>query len=414
MKHIFFVGLLIIAVVISGGASAPRSEAANEGQDAPLAKAAERAVPGQYIVVLKAGANPRSVAAISGVNPQHVYTAALNGFSATLNPGQLTALLHNPNVDYIEEDQEVSINGVTSWGLDRIDQTNLPLDSSYNPGSHDGTGVTAYIIDTGIYFTHQEFGTTNLGQAPSRAVNGTDKVTTGGSGVDCNGHGTHVAGTVGGLTFGVARNANLVGVRVLDCNGKGTWANIIAGVDWVTSDHKPATPAVANMSLTGSASTAVDTAVKNSISSGVSYVLAAGNGNIAGIAQDACKISPARVPEAMTIGATDSMDKKASWSNYGNCVDWFAPGVNIPSAYIGSPPADRWWATLSGTSMAAPHTTGVAAIYLQGLPSAQPADVRTALFNKATPNKVTSSKTTNNKLLNCGPVNTAAPYCVAP
>jgi subtilisin family serine protease len=243
------------------------------------------------------------------------------------------------------------------------------------------------VIDTGIRFSHSEFG--------GRAITGFDSVD-GGSADDCNGHGTHVAGTVGGSVYGVAKSVTLVGVRVLNCNGSGTTSGVIAGVDWVTGNHSAGQPAVANMSLGGGASSALDTAVQNSINDGVSYAVAAGNGNIIGQQQNACNYSPARVAAAMTISATDSSDRKASWANYGNCVDWFAPGVSITSAWYNSNTATR---TISGTSMATPHTAGVAALYLQGNPSASPSTVRTALFNNTTKSIVSSSSTTNNHLL---------------
>ena len=252
-----------------------------------------------------------------------------------------------------------------------------------------GTGVTAYIIDTG----HPD-------QPPwssaGRASYGYDAVDGSLPADDCHGHGTHVAGTVGGTTYGVAKGVSLVAVRVLDCAGSGTWSGVIAGIDWVTGAHAAGAPAVANMSLGGGANTAVDDAVRNSIADGVSYAIAAGNGNTVGIAQDACKYSPARVTEAMTIGATDSSDRKASWSNYGGCVDWFAPGVGITSAWKTSDTATN---TISGTSMATPHTAGVAALYLQVNPGASPQAVRDALYAATTKGIVTSSNTANNHLL---------------
>jgi subtilisin family serine protease len=340
--------------------------------------------------VLKHGANPRSVAAIAGVNPRHAYMAALTGFAAGLNQGQLAALQHNPNVDYIEQDAEVQ--GVATetnatWGLDRIDQRNLPLNGSFT-FTNTGAGVAAYIIDTGIRFSHSEFG--------GRAQSGYDAVD-GGSADDCNGHGTHVAGTVGGATYGVAKAVSLVAVRVLGCDGSGTWSGVIAGVDWVTANH--AQPAVANMSLGGGASTAVDTAVKAMINSGVATAIAAGNGNYGGVGQDACRYSPARVAEAMTIGATDQTDTRTAWSNYGNCVDWFAPGRSITSAWY---TGDFDTNTLSGTSMATPHTAGVAALYLQGNPGATAQQVRDALYAATTKDVVKSAKTTNRHLLFTG------------
>jgi subtilisin family serine protease len=248
--------------------------------------------------------------------------------------------------------------------------------------------VTAYIIDTGIRTSHSEFG--------GRASIGNDTVGDGQNGNDCNGHGTHVAGTVGGSTYGVAKAVTLVAVRVLNCSGSGSWSGVIAGIDWVTGDHQAGAPAVANMSLGGSASSAVDSAVANSITDGVTYAIAAGNGNWIGIAQDACKSSPARVATAITVGATDKTDKKASWSNYGSCVDLFAPGVSITSSWNSSDSATN---TISGTSMASPHVAGVAALYLQSNPGASPQAVRDALWSNATTGKVTSSKTTDPRLL---------------
>ena len=325
-----------------------------------------------------------------GFAPRLVYQHALKGFAASLSSRAVDALSRNPNVAWVEADGPVWLvadqTGAT-WGLDRIDEKFRPLDGNYTYAST-GLGVTAYIIDTGIRFSHLDF-------AGGRATSGFDAVD-GGTADDCHGHGTHVAGTTGGATYGVAKGVGLVAVRVLDCNGSGTWSGIIAGIDWVTGDHDPGEAAVANMSLGGSANTSVDTAVRNSIADGVSYAVAAGNGNIFGIAQDACKYSPARVSEAMTIGATDSTDKKASWSNYGNCVDWFAPGVSITSAWSTSDAATN---TISGTSMATPHTTGVAALYLQANPGASPATVRDGLYAWTTKAIVSSSKTANNHLL---------------
>ena len=290
---------------------------------------------------------------------------------------------------FVEEDGVAYTSATQSgatWGIDRIDQrTGLSGSFAYN---NNGTGVKAYIIDTGILTAHSEFG--------GRAINGFDAVDGSLPAADCNGHGTHVAGTVGGTTYGVAKGVTLVAVRVLDCGGSGSWSQVIAGIDWVTADHQPDQPAVANMSLGGSASSAVDAAVRKSIADGVVYAVAAGNGNRVGLAQDACKTSPTRVTEAMTISATDSADRKASWANYGNCVDFFAPGVGITSTWIGSTNATN---TISGTSMATPHAAGVAALYLQGNPFAGPAAVRTALYNGTTKYQVASSKTVNNHLL---------------
>ncbi|HEX6700451.1 MAG TPA: S8 family peptidase [Gaiellaceae bacterium] len=350
---------------------------------------------GSYIVVLKSSvADPGVVAAEQagrfGGTVSHVYRYALKGYSLSLPTAAVAALAADPRVQYVEADGVVQASTTqtgATWGIDRIDQRSLPLSGTFTYFAT-GSGVTAYIIDTGIRFTHTQFG--------GRAVKGVDEVTPGGSASDCNGHGTHVSGTVGGSTYGVAKSVRLVAVRVLGCNGSGSTSGVIAGVDWVTGNHAAGTPAVANMSLGGSASSSLDTAVNNSINDGVSYAIAAGNGDVFGNPQNACNFSPARVAAAMTISATDSTDTKASWANYGSCVDWFAPGVSITSAWYTSDSATR---TISGTSMATPHTAGVAALYLQGNPTASPATVRTALFNLTTKGIVKSSNTTNNHLL---------------
>jgi subtilisin family serine protease len=348
-----------------------------------------------YIVVLKGSvANPAAVAqeqaARVGGTVTHVYSHALKGYSLTLPAAAVARIAADPRVDYVEADgvmtADTTQTGAT-WGIDRIDQRSLPLSGTFTYFAT-GSGVKAYIIDTGIRYTHTQFG--------GRAIKGVDEVTAGGSAADCNGHGTHVSGTVGGSTYGVAKQVTLVAVRVLGCNGSGSTSGVIAGVDWVTGNHLSGQSAVANMSLGGGASSSLDTAVNNSINDGVSYAIAAGNGDAFGNPQNACNFSPARVAAAMTISATDKTDTKASWANYGSCVDWFAPGVSITSAWYSSDTATN---TISGTSMATPHTTGVAAQYLQGHPGSSPSTVRTALFNLTTKSIVKSSNTTNNHLL---------------
>ncbi|WP_274558742.1 S8 family peptidase [Streptomyces spiramyceticus] len=368
-------GTLIPVIALTTGFQLAGPPAA---QSAPLIDLrlapASTAVENSWIVVLKDGTTS---AADLGVTPHHVYRSVLTGFSTTMSKAQAAELAADPRVAYVEQDARVRLTETqtnATWGIDRIDQRNLPLSTTY---THDTTAsnVSAYIIDTGIRTSHSEFG--------GRAKIGTDTVGDGRNGQDCQGHGTHVAGTVGGRKYGVAKAVNLVGVRVLNCAGSGTTAGVIAGVDWVTANARK--PAVANMSLGGGASTALDNAVKRSVASGVSYAVAAGNGNILGWPANACNSSPARVPEAITVGATDSADRRASFSNYGTCLDLFAPGVKVTSAWKDSDTATN---TISGTSMAAPHTAGVAALYISAHPTATPAQVRNALVNNATPGKV--------------------------
>ena len=313
-----------------------------------------------------------------GATVRYVYRTALRGYAAEMSPATLDAVRADSNVDHISADQTfTTYDDVRQpnppWGLDRIDQRSLPLDNNYYY-SQTAAPVRAYVIDSGINYSHVDFG--------GRAVLGEDEITPGGNGADCLGHGTHVAGTIGGATSGVAKAVTLVSVRVFACMGTTTGAAIIAGIDWVTSDHQArGGPAVANMSLGGSAFTDIDTAVQNSIASGVSYSVAAGNGDSNHVPQDACNYSPARVPEAMTIASVDSSDTVASDSNYGSCVDWFAPGVGITSADYSS---NTGFVTKSGTSMATPHNAGVAALYLEANPTATPAQVAAAIGAKTT------------------------------
>jgi subtilisin family serine protease len=361
---------------------------------APGTAAPQPASP--YVVVLRDGASltPAAAAAAAtrlGGSVRYVYTAALHGYAATLSPAAVHAVAAMPDVASVTPDSVMhavgTITSPQSWGIDRIDQRNLPLSASYT-WNNTGAGVTAYIIDTGIRFTHTQFG--------GRATTGIDEID-GGTADDCAGHGTHVAGTVGGSSIGVAHSVSLVAVRVLDCSGSGATSGVIAGVDWVTANHVAGTPAVANMSLGGGAYAPLDTAIQNAINDGVTFAVAAGNGNTAGVRQNACNYSPARVAAALTVGATNSSDQAASFSNYGTCVDLLAPGVQILSSWYTS---DTAGAYLDGTSMATPHVAGVAALYLQSNPGASPATVAAAITGNATSGVISNVGTgTPNRLL---------------
>ncbi|MDO3700484.1 S8 family peptidase [Micromonospora sp. C28SCA-DRY-2] len=349
--------------------------------------ASPNAISGSYLVVLRpdaAGAAgtataraavPERASALTkryGGSVGDVYSAALTGFSARMSATQAGRLAADPAVAYVEQDQVLTVQATQSnppWGLDRIDQRTLPLSRSFTyPNT--ASNVRAYIIDTGIRTTHSQFG--------GRATWGTNTVDS--NNTDCNGHGTHVAGTVGGSTYGVAKQVRLIAVKVLNCSGSGSTTSVVNGVNWVTANAVK--PAVANMSLGGGASSAIDNAVANSINSGVSYAVAAGNSSA-----NACNYSPARTPAAITVGSTTSSDARSSFSNYGSCVDVFAPGSSILSAWRTSDTASN---TISGTSMASPHVAGAAALVLSANPSWSPAQVSSYLTSNATTGQVTN------------------------
>jgi len=376
---------LIMAAAAVVGAAIGAGPATGAGTGEILHAGGPNAVVDSYVVVLKPGATAAAgdLAAAYGGRVGHVYSAALRGFEVSMGEAAAKRLAAHPSVAYVEQNHVLSLADTQpnppSWGLDRIDQRNLPLDQSYTYPTI-AADVHAYIVDTGIRFTHTDFG--------GRATSGFDAID-GGAADDCHGHGTHVAGTTGGTSFGVAKGVQLVAVRVLNCAGSGTTAQVVAGVDWVTANAIK--PAVANMSLGGGIQTALDTAVANSIASGVTYAIAAGNS-----AADACNFSPARVPTAITLGASDISDVRASFSNFGTCLDLFAPGVNITSAWMTS---DTATAVLSGTSMATPHTAGAAALVLSANPTFTPQQVRDQIVADATTGKIVNPGTGSPNLL---------------
>lgn len=350
-------------------------------------------IKNQYIVILNKDAGP-SIDFAQNIAKQHggkilqSYDIVLQGFAIYLPDTAATAFVEamkkNPQVLSIENDTVMKIDATTQsnpdWGLDRIDQKALPLNSAYSY-LQTGSGTTAYIVDTGILSSHQQFS--------GRVLSGYTAISDGNGTTDCNGHGTHVAGTVGGSTYGVAKNVNLVPIRILGCDGSGASSNVIAGLDWILKNGKK--PAVVNMSLGGDASTSLDSAVENLFNNGYVVVVAAGNSNT-----DACSASPARVSKALTVAATDNTDTRASYSNYGNCVDIFAPGSQINSSWIGSNTATK---VLNGTSMATPHVAGAVAEMLQSTPTATPQTISTNLLNQASSNVVKNPSGSTNRLL---------------
>ncbi|MCL2916253.1 S8 family peptidase [Shewanella corallii] len=381
---------LLVSIAVASALSMSNSQANEQAYLASIDKS--KAIKNSYIVVFKtpsiidmssrsAIADYAQVAAHSlenkfGIQIKKGFGGALNGVLVNANSEQLAQLLNNPNIDFIEQDQIMSVSPLSSaannqagatWGLDRVDQRSLPLSGDYNY-NYDGSGVTAYVIDTGVS-SHAEFN--------GRQSHGWDFIDNDADATDCHGHGTHVAGTIGASTYGVAKNSSIVGVRVLDCQGSGSNSGVISGVDWVAQNATG--PSVANMSLGGGASQALDTAVSNAVAAGITFVVAAGNDN-----QDACNYSPARAASAITVGSTDDNDSRSSFSNFGECLDIFAPGRNITSTWI-----NGGTNTISGTSMASPHVAGIAALYLGEDSTLSPAQIETMLADRSTKDTVT-------------------------
>ncbi|GAB2941443.1 hypothetical protein GCM10027280_32480 [Micromonospora polyrhachis] len=391
--------IMVLSSTMAAGSTATASTHPDIGD-----VGAATAIPGSYIVVLadsavggRAGTRQAALAATAsslasryGGTLGRVYGDALNGFQIHLSESAARRLARDPAVAYVEQDRTVELTTTQNnapWNLDRIDQPALPLSTTYNFTSQ-GTGVKAYIIDSGVQIGHQDFG--------GQAIYGYDAIDGLPPANDCLGHGTHAAGTVGGTWWGVAKDVVLVAVKVYDCGAASSLAIIISGINWVTADHLPGQPAVANLGVQGSYSNALNTAVTNSIADGVTYTVAAGNSNA-----NACNYSPGSTPNAITVGATTSSDARASWSNFGPCLDFFAPGVTVTSTWHTSISATN---SLSGTSQAAPHLAGAAARVLSNNPTWTPAQVQSYLASTATIGVVTNPGTGSpNRLLYLSP-----------
>ncbi|MBZ9751271.1 S8 family peptidase [Deinococcus sp. HMF7604] len=391
-------------------AGVPDASAPTVARTAPalapvLGQDAADTIPGQYIVVLSGGTSASTLATQSGglvsalgldpqgITVQYLYNQALNGFAAKLSAQNLATLRADKRVKYIQQDamaHAVATQSNATWGIDRIDQRDRPLSGTYTYDTTAST-VTAYVVDTGIRTSHSQFG--------GRAVWGTNALNDGNN-TDCNGHGTHVAGTIGSSTYGVAKGVKLVAVKVLNCQGSGAYSAIISGINWALNNKSG--PAVANLSIGGGFDQAVNDAVNNAASKGLIMAIAAGNDN-----KNACNYSPASAASAITVGATDSSDVRSTFSNFGNCVDIFGPGTGITSTWNSSDSATN---SISGTSMATPHVAGAVALILAANPSYTNAQVTSALLNASSANKISNVGTGSpNKLLFTNPSGTTNP-----
>ncbi|MFE9658647.1 S8 family serine peptidase [Streptomyces sp. NPDC005955] len=389
-------GAAVTAALALGAVTALPATAAPDPKEGRILNAgAPGTIDNSYIVTLRSSearagsAAGKALAREYGAKIQRTYTKALNGYAVTLSEAQAKKFAADPAVASVAQNRTFTTTATQvnppSWGLDRIDQRNLPLDSKYTYPDGAGQGVTVYVVDTGVRVSHSDFG--------GRAANGYDAIDNDNVAQDGHGHGTHVAGTVAGTAHGVAKKANIVGVRVLNNSGSGTTAQVVAGIDWVANNAVK--PAVANLSLGGGADATLDAAVRNAIASGVTFAVAAGNSNA-----NASNYSPARVSEAITVGSTTNTDARSSFSNFGSVLDIFAPGTSITSTWNTSDSATN---TISGTSMASPHVAGAAALYLQANPTATPAQVSAGLVSAATNGVVSNPGTGSpNRLLNVG------------